>query len=605
MSVDPAVAETLAANPWMGGRRSLCLVSLLAALCTGCGGGGGGASSQATPVPVWQPPAANQAPRVIAANAPQSAMEGHPFTYDATQNGKTFSDPDGDPLTYSVTISYAYDDFHVQGTSIVGVPTHVGAAPNVTIEASDGRGGTIADTFQVSVLENSKPVVLRPNRVLLTQPGEHVNYDPTQGGAAFTDADGDPLSFTTVAVVAPSGLSVMGGRVVGALLSVGFAAFEITASDGYGGTVVDKFGVAVVGPEPGRPVLPATSYSYADSELPLPAEFRRSFEFFAPFWDTASPRVTESGAPTNAGATLGRVLFYDKRLSVTNTHSCSSCHRQQNNFASSERFDTGVLGVPLSRNSMSLANARFNLEMDYFIDQRVRTLETLVLQPIEEQKELGHPLPMLVEKLSATDFYEPLFAAAFGTSEVTSERIRDALSQFIRSLISYRSRYDQAFLPMNLSDPINPAAVLTAEEMAGREIFETFYTQPRSLPFTCKMCHQTDLQLMDTPVNNGLDVLSVDPGKAGRFRAASLRNIAFSGPYMHDGRFATLREVIDHYDHGIQDSPQLAAALRLDGTGTVQRLNLTESDKRALEAFLKTLSDTEILNDVRFSDPFR
>jgi cytochrome c peroxidase len=434
------------------------------------------------------------------------------------------------------------------------------------------------------------------------QPGELVNYDPTQAGTTFTDADGDQLSYATVVAVSPPGLSVVGTSVVGSLDSVGSAIFEITASDGYGGTVVDRFGVAAVAPEPGRPTLPATSYSYTDSELPLPSDFRRSFEFFAPFWDTSAPGVGGPGAPTDAGATLGRVLFYDKRLSITNTHSCSSCHQQAHNFAVAERFSIGVLGLPLSRNSMSLTNARYNLGMEYFIDQRVFLLENLVLQPIEEPMELGQPIPMLVEKLAATDFYGPLFTAAFGTPEVTPERIRSALAQFVRSLISFSSRFDQAFHPMNPEDPINPAAVLTLEELRGEELFQNFHNTGGSLPFACGICHRTGAHLMDIPDNNGLDVVSLDPGKAGRFRTASLRNIAVSGPYMHDGRFATLREVIDHYDHGIQDSPQLSDIIRRDGN--VPQMNLSESDKDALEAFLHTLTDPTFLNDPKFSDPF-
>src|SRR5206468_3317264 len=135
----------------------------------------------------------------------------------------------------------------------------------------------------------------------------------------------------------------------------------------------------------------------------------------------------------------------------------------------------------------------------------------------------------------------------------------------------------------------------------GAQLFTDFYPSADLLPAACFLCHRTGVQLMDRPSNNGLDVQSADPGKAGKFRAASLRNIAFSAPYMHDGRFATLREVIEHYDHGIQDSPQLSAELRENITGPVVRMNLSESDKDALEAFLNTFTDTSFLTDPRFS----
>ena len=539
------------------------------------------------------------------ANPTLHAVERHAVDYDPTQNGVTFRDFDGDALQYSVTISDPNNDLRVAGQRIVGTPMHVDENPIVTITASDGHGGTISDSFQIIVAANAKPWVSRPNRVLFTHPGEHVDYDLTQAGTTFADANGDALSYSTVVKGAPPGLSLIGDRVVGSMSAVGFAAFEITASDGYGGTVVDKFGVAIAAPEPGRPILPSTIYSYADDEQPLPYNFRLSLQAFAPFWDTTTGSFGGPDAPSNAGATLGRVLFYDKRLSITNTHSCSSCHQQAHNFASPERFNTGVLGVPLPRNSMSLANARYNLAGRYFIDERVQYLEGLVLRPIEEQTELGMPLPMLVDKLAATDFYPPLFALAFGTPEITPERIRHALVQFVRSLISYRSRYDQVFNPMDSGHPLDPATVFTPAEDRGAHLFTSFYTPTEQLqPGACFQCHRTHVQLMDRPSNDGLDVQSADPGNEGKFRTASLRNIAVSGPYMHDGRFATLREVIEHYDHGIQDSPQLSPELREIPDGLALRLNLSESDKDALEAFLNTLTDTAFLSDPRFSNPF-
>jgi cytochrome c peroxidase len=155
------------------------------------------------------------------------------------------------------------------------------------------------------------------------------------------------------------------------------------------------------------------------------------------------------------------------------------------------------------------------------------------------------------------------------------------------------------------AEPIDPLTVLTPEEMRGRDLFNNDYIYPGpGLPFACSTCHATNVQLMDVPTNNGLDVLSSDPGRNGRFRAPSLRNIALSAPYMHDGRFATLREVIEHYDHGIQNSPQLSTVLRQNQIGPVLRLNLSAVEKDALEAFLLTLTDTAFLTDPKFSDPF-
>jgi cytochrome c peroxidase len=339
-------------------------------------------------------------------------------------------------------------------------------------------------------------------------------------------------------------------------------------------------------------------YAYTNAELPLPFAFRSSAVNFGPFWDrTARQWLTPV---TDAGATLGRVLFYDKRLSITNTHSCSSCHVQANNFASPQRFNTGVMGVPLARNSMALGNVRYNLNDTFFIDQRVHGLEGLIALPIEEPLELGNFMPMLVDKLQSTSFYPPLFEAAFGTPVVTEERLTLALVQFLHSMITFRSRFDQAFHGMEITDPNMSDVVFTAQERRGVALFLDHSVSP----LLCVGCHATGMQLLDSPGNNGLDVVSADSGNFQIFRAASLRNIAVSGPYMHDGRFGTLREVIEHYDHGVQDSPQLSAQLRVDGVGPVKRMNLTEADKDALEAFLHTLTDSGFLTDPKFSDPF-
>jgi cytochrome c peroxidase len=391
------------------------------------------------------------------------------------------------------------------------------------------------------------------------------------------------------------GFSVAGLNAAGALDGVGVASFRIVASDDYGGTTYDPFVVVIPEPEPGEPSLPASSFVYEDEQLDLPWLFRRSFESLTPFWDTAA---TQRAKPTNAGATLGRVLFYDKRLSIANTHSCGSCHEQSLGFTTADRFPLGVLGTPLKRNSMTVANSRYNLLEQYFFDMRVDGLERLALMPIEDPAELGNLWPLLEAKLAATDFYPPLFEAAFGTREITRKGVADALAQFLRSIITYRSRFDQAYLIADGDDstPLpDPSLVLTATELRGAEVFEQS---------SCNFCHRTELQLMDSVANNGLDVLPLDPGAGdGTFHPPSLRNIAVTAPYMHDGRFANLREVIDHYDHEVLDTPQLHSALR-DHLGAVRRLALTEQDKVALEAFLGTLTDHAMLTDPKFSDPF-
>jgi len=231
---------------------------------------------------------------------------------------------------------------------------------------------------------------------------------------------------------------------------------------------------------------------------------------------------------------------------------------------------------------------------------RVTDIKDAVRQAITRTDELGNTMLALEGKLQATPFYRPLFEAAFGSPEISSEKILLALEQYVQALISYRTRLDQACDAVDGFEPICDLA-LTPEEARGREIF----FEARDDHIRCSQCHLLPGGGNIWLANNGLDAQFRDAGVSnGRFRSASLHNIALTAPYMHDGRFATLREVIDHYDHGIQASPDLDPLLR-DPQGTPKRLDLSEQDKAALEAFLRTLTDPEMLADPKFSDPFQ
>ena len=441
---------------------------------------------------------------------------------------------------------------------------------------------------------NRAPVVARPNSYQFVSVGTSLNYDATQGGTTFADEDVRSLIYHVSLLSSPRGLTVNGTRVTGAFQSVGLVQVSITATDPHGESVEDTFAIVAPAPEPGRPGLPVTMFTYDDAKLDLPYWFRFSREQIIPFWDT----TPLDNPTTDAGATLGRVLFYDKRLSITNTASCGSCHQQARGFASPEKFSEGFQGEHTKRNAMGLTNVRYNLRNLYFSDVRARTLEALVPMPIEDPAELGNSLSLLEAKLTATDFYPPLFQAAFGTAEINRDRIAKALAQFLRSLISYRSKFDQAYSELDdPSDPPDPAATLSSEELRGAEVF---------VLGLCGHCHGSAVHTNIDPANNGLDVDFMDAGAGfGAFRVASLRNVGVSAPYMHDGRFATLREVIDHYDSGVKDSPFLSAILRDLQAEAPLPLNLSEEDKNALEAFLHTLTDEQLLTDPRFSDPFQ
>jgi len=344
-------------------------------------------------------------------------------------------------------------------------------------------------------------------------------------------------------------------------------------------------------------LLPAPSFNYANPILPP--------SFHVP------PIVGQDNMPatnitTDAGATLGRVLFYDKRLSTNQTISCSSCHQRDHGFSDSRKFSVGFNGGLTGRNAMGLSNGRWYLRRHFFWDERANTLEDQVLQPIQNAVEMGMTLSALTNRLAAEPFYTNLFTLAFATPEITSDRISRALAQFVRSIVSTRSKYD-AGIPIGFSN-------FTAQENLGRQIF---FGQVGNA--TCAACHGTDNFVPGPNINNnGLEFPYVDKGLGGisglaqddgLFKVPSLRNIELSAPYMHDGRFATLEEVVEFYNSGVVNNPNLSPPLRVPtppGTppGPPRRLNLTADQKAALVAFLKTLTDPNLANDPRLSDPF-
>lgn len=342
----------------------------------------------------------------------------------------------------------------------------------------------------------------------------------------------------------------------------------------------------------GVPSLPQTSFNYAN--INLPAHFTINNPDFGNI--SGLDNTPNNNQISDAGATLGRVLFYDKRLSANDTTACASCHLQENAFTDPAQLSVGFEGGLTGRNSMSLANAAYYENGRFFWDERADTLEEQVLMPIQDSVEMGMDLDDLEVKLAATSFYGDLFDDAFGSSEVTSERISLALAQFVRSMVSYESKFDEGF---DNGGDFNPNGVFTAEEELGRQLFFSNNNGPN-----CDACHETAAMILDQPRNNGLDAnTNADQGTGGgRFKSPSLRNIAVTGPYMHDGRFDTLEEVVEHYNSGIQDHPQLANQLQQNGQP--EQLNLSQAEMNALVAFMETLTDESFLTDPKFSDPF-
>ncbi len=448
-----------------------------------------------------------------------------------------------------------------------------------------GGGGSSPQTAAVSA-PNRAPTVASANADQTATVGAFFQYDASRSGAAFSDPDGNALSYRVTVSPAAPGLTVAGAVLSGTPTTAGSHTVTITADDGQGGTANDDFVLQVRLP-PDVPVLPATLAGYADASIALPRHFTAG-----PGNPSAADNTPPGNAVTNAGATLGRVLFYDRRLSANDSVSCGSCHQQARGFADPARFSTGFQGGRTNRHSMGLTNARWYARGRFFWDERAATLEAQVLVPIQDATEMGMTIPQLVTKLSTAGFYGPLFTAAFGDPQITGDRIARALAQFVRAMASYRSRYDSAFV----NGVPNFTVALTAQEELGRNLYEG--------RARCVVCHGTVAHISDNLHNNGLDAVVTDAGAGnGRFKSPSLRNVAVRAPFMHDGRFATLREVIDHYDSGVRDSANLSPVLR-GPDGTPRRLNLTEAEKLALLAFLGALTDDALLADPKFADPF-
>ena len=302
----------------------------------------------------------------------------------------------------------------------------------------------------------------------------------------------------------------------------------------------------------------------------------------------------------NEGARLGRVLFYDKKLSISNTISCGSCHIQSSGFSDVTALSQGFKGLHTSRNSSSIGNAALSASL--FWDGRNSTVKSMTLNPVQNHIEMGmEDLNFLVKKLSSTSYYPDLFKKAFGNSEITKERIANALAQFVCSMVSVDSKYDK--------ESAVSFRGFSELEKKGKDLFFSSKTN-------CTACHGgpnfsvnsvnsfNDYTSSNGTANIGLDIQYKDQGFGnGKFKIPSLRNVELTAPYMHDGRFKTLEEVVEHYNSGIANHPQLDRNLKINGQP--RRLNLNEQDKKALVAFLKTLTDETLVKDVKFSDPFQ
>jgi cytochrome c peroxidase len=306
---------------------------------------------------------------------------------------------------------------------------------------------------------------------------------------------------------------------------------------------------------------------------------------------------------TNSGATLGRVLFFDRQLSINGTTSCGSCHLASAGLSDTARFSTGFAGVKNTRAlSMRLFNLKYFEPGTAFWDRRAASLEELATQPIRDSIELGFTdavggIDSLLRRMRALPYYPELFTIAFGDGDITEPRIRLALAQYLRSMISRDSRFDRSLAATGGTDTRVTFPDFSAEENRGKFLFMS--VRPDG-GLQCFECHAgPTFTLSNTARSNGLDA-----NETRVFRAPSLKGVASSRHFMHDGRFSTLEEVVEHYNSGVQKSPSLDQRM-LDQNLQPRRLNMSATDKAALVAFLKTLTDESTPFETRFSSPFK
>ena len=316
-----------------------------------------------------------------------------------------------------------------------------------------------------------------------------------------------------------------------------------------------------------------------------------------------APPISDDNLLTIQGVQLGRMLFYEKMLSGNNTQSCGSCHQQQFAFTDTAKFSIGIHELLGKRNSMSAVNMAWNTG-GFFWDGRASLLRQQALMPIQDELEMDENLDTVVSKLSMSKIYREQFMRAFGSEEINSRKIALALEQFLHSIISNNTKYDQYK---------RGELTLDSSEERGRLLFFTEYNPsfPELSGADCAHCHSGPNFSNNRYMNNGTktDAETTDIGRQGvtgnindkgKFKVTTLRNIVLTPPYMNDGSIKTLEEVINHYNNGLKESTTLDPALRFTKE---KGLMLTPQDKADLVAFLKTLTDYTLLSDPKYADP--
>lgn len=330
--------------------------------------------------------------------------------------------------------------------------------------------------------------------------------------------------------------------------------------------------------------------------------------------------ITKDNTPNNnaindLGATLGRVLFYDKQLSANNTIACASCHHQQFAFSDTARLSVGLDGGLTGRHAMRLVNSRFGVEQKFFWDERAASLEAQTSRPIQDHVEMGFSntngdpdLDSLIRRLEAIDYYQRLFTLVYGNSDITEDKIQRALAQFVRSMQSFDSKYDVGRAQVNNDG--QPFPNFTQQENQGKQIF---LTPPPQGGAGCQGCHAApEFDIDPNSLNNGVianaqnnTLIDLTNTRAPSLRDLVNPNGTLNGPMMHNGNFTSLLAVINHYDSIVAPVANTNLDPRLRGPNQApQNLQLTQVEKNALEAFLRTLTGSDIYTNEKWSNPF-
>jgi len=318
----------------------------------------------------------------------------------------------------------------------------------------------------------------------------------------------------------------------------------------------------------------------------------------------------------SAKVELGRVLFYDKSLSKDGKVACANCHKQALAFGDDAAVSTGVFNREGERNSIALSavpsfsGAYDNTGNSLFWDNRAKNVQEQSRASLANVKEMDMTMSEVVTVVNNQPYYSVLFKKAYGEQAASEKRVTEAIQSFVHALSSFQSKFDVAAQAQFESNQqsfnfvIQDFEQFTAQENRGKTIYQN----------NCASCHTPTLTAPNLQLaSNGLDENPSDLGvggitnfadEMGTFKVPALRNVALTAPYMHDGRFQTLEQVVEHYSTGIKPHVNLHFNL-LQPNGTPKKMNFTTEDKQALVAFLHTLSDEKMASDVRFKDPFK